>query len=490
MLSRENRVISVSVIIPLCIAERSIESCLLQTKQDLEIILITNESIDLSAQTVNELVQKNKYVRHISIEGKGLSEAKNMAISAARGKYIYFLNQDGMIDSKCLETCCFYAENNVLDMIHFGTFEELEQKAVHSSYGGNKKIGYEIRTGNEYVREFINECREAKLYNVLIRKSFLIKNEILFTDQMYYADVKFYFDCMIKAKRVMFLPFQFYHYSICVKEKGFAEVDISKIENAFYISMQILNEIKNCRGMEAKVWLKYGKSLIYNMLALAFEQINCINVRCFQKFGDEIVKLLKNLVKEYLLVARAIDFSLDICDSALELVHIVLIKIGYCPNGGETLFSEIDRYRNEVIIGKVQKLPLSDSTKKIGVYGVGKHADFILSFYRKYIGDITGKIIWLDSKQESGVMQKDGFDIVNVKDINSLNLDYIIVLSYLYETEMVLSVKAALKGKIPIYTLYNGDSYPLDIKKYKARILEKELKALPLILRRRRELFC
>lgn len=84
MSSGENRVISVSVIIPLCIAERSIESCLLQTKQDLEIILITNESIDLSAQTVNELVQKNKYVRHISIEGKGLSEAKNMAISAAR----------------------------------------------------------------------------------------------------------------------------------------------------------------------------------------------------------------------------------------------------------------------------------------------------------------------------------------------------------------------------------------------------------------------
>lgn len=482
MLNSIGKMVKVSVIIPLYLAEKNIEkcinSCLQQTEQDIEVIVINNDATNSSAQIVYEYSQKSNCVYSVTTEHHGLNETKNMDLRIAKGKFIYFLNPDCWIDSKCFETCIYYAENNDLDMVQFDAYDELKQSVECSSHVCDKKIGYEIKSGYEYVRDYLKECSEVNLCNVLIRKSFLEENDILL-NQIYYADLKFYFDCMIKAKRVMYVPFQFCHEDCCTKGDNIIEKDIGNIESAFFVSMKILDEIRNYKGLGKEIWFKYGQILIHNILELSFGQVNCRNIHYFQGQSDKILKCLVSLIREYLFLAKTVDFSLHIYDSALEFVHVVLFKIGYCPKGGDVLLSEIEKYRREVIIEKVRKLPLSDVTKRVGVYGAGKHADFILNFYREYIGDITGKLVYLDSNQESYVVQKDGLDIVNIKDINSLNLDFIIVLSYIYEKEMVLSAKAALKEDIPIYTLYDGDSYPLDIRRRKARILEKELKELP-----------
>jgi len=92
----------VSVIIPVYNGEqylaKTIDSVLAQTYRPFEIIVLDDGSIDNSA----EIAQSYKEVRYIYQSNQGVPVARNAGISAARGEFIAFLDQDDMWDSNKL----------------------------------------------------------------------------------------------------------------------------------------------------------------------------------------------------------------------------------------------------------------------------------------------------------------------------------------------------------------------------------------------------
>ncbi|MFQ9012055.1 MAG: glycosyltransferase family 2 protein, partial [Veillonella atypica] len=82
----------VSIVIPVYNTEKylrhCIESVILQTYKDLEIILIDDGSTDNSAQMCDAFADIDKRVKVIHKENGGLSSARNTGMKIAHGKYI------------------------------------------------------------------------------------------------------------------------------------------------------------------------------------------------------------------------------------------------------------------------------------------------------------------------------------------------------------------------------------------------------------------
>jgi len=89
----------VSVIIPVYNSEKyiakTLESALMQTYKDIEIILVDDCSIDNSAIIIHKFMRVHKNIVFHQLEkNSGVAVARNKAIELAKGRYLAFLDSD------------------------------------------------------------------------------------------------------------------------------------------------------------------------------------------------------------------------------------------------------------------------------------------------------------------------------------------------------------------------------------------------------------
>lgn len=102
----------VSVLIPVYNGERylkyALDSVHAQTFSDYELIVMDDGSTDQTAA----IAQSDPSVRFIRGEHRGISVSRNLAIDAARGEFIAFLDADDMWAPEKLEKQVAYLDNN------------------------------------------------------------------------------------------------------------------------------------------------------------------------------------------------------------------------------------------------------------------------------------------------------------------------------------------------------------------------------------------
>ena len=89
----------VSVIIPVYnvekFIERTLDSVLAQTYQEVEIILVDDRSTDNSAQVISKYVSEYPQIKyHLQEKNMGAAVARNTALEMAQGRYVAFLDGD------------------------------------------------------------------------------------------------------------------------------------------------------------------------------------------------------------------------------------------------------------------------------------------------------------------------------------------------------------------------------------------------------------
>src|SRR5271166_4603387 len=99
------RGLKVSIIIPCYNREKfireAIDSALSQHYENAEVIVVNDGSTDNSWDIIESYGNK---LNAISIDNRGVSAARNVGISAARGEYVTFLDSDDRLEASCL-TC-------------------------------------------------------------------------------------------------------------------------------------------------------------------------------------------------------------------------------------------------------------------------------------------------------------------------------------------------------------------------------------------------
>lgn len=91
----------ISLIIPVYNVEQYLDACiesvLAQTYQNLEILLVDDGAKDHSGSLCDNWAQKDKRIRVIHQENKGLSGARNTALDQFQGEYVMFIDSDDVI---------------------------------------------------------------------------------------------------------------------------------------------------------------------------------------------------------------------------------------------------------------------------------------------------------------------------------------------------------------------------------------------------------
>lgn len=82
---------------------RCVSSIISQTYKNVEIILVDDGSTDQSGQICDELKQSDKRIIVIHKRNGGVSDARNIGISASCGEYVSFVDSDDQIDNDYVE---------------------------------------------------------------------------------------------------------------------------------------------------------------------------------------------------------------------------------------------------------------------------------------------------------------------------------------------------------------------------------------------------
>lgn len=163
----------ISVIVPVYNVEkflpRCINSILVQTFTNFELLLIDDGSIDKSGKICDEYARKDCRVRVFHKENGGVSSARNLGLKNIEGKYVTFIDSDdtvncnylfNMIKSSNIEKCLIVTGCNVIE--RNGTIRKYELPDM---------ISYDICDTFSQLEFFKHGSPWSKLFNASIIKS-------------------------------------------------------------------------------------------------------------------------------------------------------------------------------------------------------------------------------------------------------------------------------------------------------------------------------
>jgi len=140
----------VSIIVPVYNCESTIRKCvnsiLIQTLDDLEIVLVDDGSTDSSGRLCDDFAEDSSDIKVIHKENGGLVSARKAGLKVAEGEYIGYVDSDDWIESTMYECLFSLAKDYDVDMassgyIYEGGYTSIETDTVEEGiYSGSKRI--------------------------------------------------------------------------------------------------------------------------------------------------------------------------------------------------------------------------------------------------------------------------------------------------------------------------------------------------------------
>lgn len=203
-----------TIIIPIYNVERylkrCLESCIEQTLDNLEVVIIDDYSTDGSFQIAQEYADKYPHLIRVFRQetNKGQGAARNRGIELAKGEYLLFLDSDDWIEENACELLWKAAKEQDADMAGgdwlYSTDNSDEIRRLHYLSSGFGKDNLEKLSIYTY------KC--GLFWTRIYRKNFLTKNHIKFLEGKIYEDSPFNFLTALYANKVIKLDLPFYHY--------------------------------------------------------------------------------------------------------------------------------------------------------------------------------------------------------------------------------------------------------------------------------------
>lgn len=199
-----------SIIIPAFNAEKYIigclESCYRWTSdlatEDMEVIVVDDGSTDSTPTLLCQAAAKYPNLRLIHQENQGQSVARNLAIVAAKGDYIYMVDADDqMMGSLPLSTMRSERHYDII-AVQVMYLQEDGSRRPWSHQMERWPFGKEYTTGADFVR-----CHniEGLVYGYLFRRSLFIDHpKLRFTPGIYHQDEELIFKIFTLAQRVIY----------------------------------------------------------------------------------------------------------------------------------------------------------------------------------------------------------------------------------------------------------------------------------------------
>jgi glycosyltransferase involved in cell wall biosynthesis len=292
--------ITVSIIIPAYNVEKYLVKCLdsvvTQTYKSIEIIVVNDGSTDNTPSIVESYSEIDNRIIIIGQENQGLSVARNVGLNASHGDYIYFLDADDFISKSAIENSLDFAEKNKLDIVEGRIVHYYDENHQSPSVGSNWKNEPIILEEISDIYTFFISHRKSTggtAWNKLIRKEFLIKNNIQFTANLSSIEdvLWFYVSVLPATKRIGFIPSATYYYLQTNTNSITKGYSVKKMQSQLFVVKQIM-----------------GTAVLYNWI-LNVKNPMCNDIIYYAIRQLSMLKINKNLRKKYFFEIKNVVMS-------------------------------------------------------------------------------------------------------------------------------------------------------------------------------------
>lgn len=226
--------IKISIIIPAYNAEDSLMKCinsiLLQTYNNLQIIVIDDGSTDNTFNLSESLALKDNRIEVYHTENKGSVAARKFGLELSQGEYIGFVDSDDYIESNMFYALLELMVKHDLDFIHSGYIEEHEnKKSIISNFEELLVESDDIASKIKFIAKYVLSEDEKhsitpSIWSKLFKAEFIKKCFLPLSDEQQYGeDFLCLCKCILESNRFMLYKKTMYHY--VVKESSLSHVD-------------------------------------------------------------------------------------------------------------------------------------------------------------------------------------------------------------------------------------------------------------------------
>lgn len=254
-----------SVIIPVYNSEKTIKRCInsiaSQERTDVEIIVINDGSTDMTESICNKMQNKYNNIVYIYKENGGVSSARNLGLSVAKGKYVMFIDSDDYVDGKCFEIFDSYTKSDA-DYYQFvfsieanGTVKKVISWPERYVNTESEREAFIVES---VVTRSINSCW-AKLY----RREIIEKTGLRFYEELSMGeDLTFVFTFLLSADKIERIDSRIYFADVTNKESLSRRYREKLPEQKILVYEKMLNALEksNIKGESVKnslAWLHY-----------------------------------------------------------------------------------------------------------------------------------------------------------------------------------------------------------------------------------------
>lgn len=183
-----------------------------QTVKDFELILVDDGSSDNSLEKMNSLAVNASFpVTVKSIEGSGVSVARNTGASLGTGKYLSFIDVDDRVTENYVEYLKKESRKNSFDVLFFQS-ERISEK------GPFKKDVLEKRSkktsGLNMLKRLAYNPTAFGVYNLFFKRDFFESGISFSEGYAYYEDYDLLFRVASEAKNIRYSKERLYFYII------------------------------------------------------------------------------------------------------------------------------------------------------------------------------------------------------------------------------------------------------------------------------------
>ena len=203
----------VSVIVPVYNVEKYLEECLSsivnQTYKNIEIIIVNDGLTDNSYKIIESFKNKYDYIKVIAQKNKGLSAARNIALTKATGEFVMYIDSDDYIELNTIEECVNKIEYDNSEMVMFNYTKVYEDKKIDVSINLSDS---KIYSGKEISELMLKNLVQGYVCFRMFKKYNLLKHKFLFEEGKKMEDFFPIFKETYLTKKVSFLNKHLYKY--------------------------------------------------------------------------------------------------------------------------------------------------------------------------------------------------------------------------------------------------------------------------------------
>lgn len=290
----------ISVIIPVYNVERyiaaTLDSVIVQTYSNLEIIVIDDGSTDHSLGIVKNYEKKDSRFKVISKKNEGLSVARELGIESAQGTFFVTIDSDDLIDPEYIKKLYKTITESNADIA----------LCARKTFGADKdeillldeNIDQCLQVDNDLLEQKYNYIagtyQMSDSWNKMYRKSFVKEADVHFILPRQYngTDLLFNYSLLLHRPKISIINEPLYFYRLT--ENSRVRRKNKHLEIGFrYIADRLLEENRRCTGsekIENQIYAAYLSMLKYASQDLA-QEIDGL------KSKDKILQQYKDFLK-------------------------------------------------------------------------------------------------------------------------------------------------------------------------------------------------